>query len=64
MENMTPKTANERKTLAGWALPYATLCHSIEPLSVWPVQVRKKGSKAGRKKVTRSVYFTYVWSGP
>jgi len=47
---------------------FEPLCVKLT-LSVWPVQVRKKKLKAVRKasrkeEVTRSVYFTYVWSDP
>jgi len=64
---MTPKTSNERKTLAGSALPFAKLrlLWVKLSLSVWPVQVRKKrrqegrkaGRKAGRKKRHKKCLF-------
>jgi len=71
-QNDPPNVKLEKNT--SWEGTSIRQTASFEPLcvklslSVWPVQVRKKkGSKAGRqegRKVTRSVYFTYVWATP
>jgi len=60
----TPKTASERKTLAGKALPYAKLrllshCawNYLYPFGLCRC-ARKKGRKAGRKKKSQEVYIS------
>jgi len=68
---LIPKASNERKTLAGWVLPYAKLrllSHCawkyLYPFGLCRCAITKKaGRKAGRKKVTRSEVYISRMSG-